>query len=169
MGRRRIPAEWRRIREIFLHQRESYDAAEVSALLGIPRAAVQDAIDDGRIAAVASGGGLRIAWEDVVALGLEHRWTFRMLTAALRGLGGAALPPLVRVATRPVALPRYQWQVLRAMAARQARAEGREITVSDLIEEAISTEILTKIEDWESVEAEVPGVREAAGWPGTES
>jgi len=197
MRRRRLPSDWKRIREVFLRRRASYDLTEVPALLGIPRAAVHAAIDQGTITRLSSrassegpgragrqahstsptrpgpsldarddrGDDFRIDWEDVVTLGLEHRWTYRMLTAALRGLDAAALPVLVRVITRPVLLPRYQWQVLRLLAARQSQRERREITVSDLIEDAVSTAVLMRIDDWEALEAELPGVRAAAEWP----
>jgi hypothetical protein len=163
--RRRRPSEWRRIREVFLGRRASYDSAEVTSLLGIDATAVRQAIDEGTITAVPDGASLRIAWEDVVALGLEHRWTVRTLTAALRGLHGAALPPLVRAVAGRVVLPRHQWQILRFLAARQTRAERREITASDLLEEAVSTALLTRIDDWEPLERSLPGVRAAAAWP----
>ncbi|HEX6096828.1 MAG TPA: hypothetical protein VF432_10935 [Thermoanaerobaculia bacterium] len=147
--RRRRSSEWKRIREVLLRRQASYGVAEVASLLGIAPETVE----------TASGPGL--SWEDIVALGLEHRWTYRTLTAACP----EALPPLVRVVTRPVALPRYQWAVLRLLAARQAQEQGREITVSDLIEEAVSTAVLTRIEDWASLEQALPGVRAAAEWP----
>jgi hypothetical protein len=100
-----------------------------------------------------------------LTLGLEHRWTVRMLTAALRGLESAPLPDLVRVRPRQVVRPRYQWQVLQLLAARRAKPEKRDFTVSDLLEEAVSTAVLTQINDWESLEAAFPGVRGAAAWP----
>lgn len=147
--RRRRSSEWKRIREVLLQRRVSYGVAEVAELLGIPAEAVEDA------------SGPDVAWEDVVALGLEHRWTYRMLSAACP----EALPPLVRGVTRSVALPRYQWALLRLLAAWQSEAEGRAITVSDLVEEAVSLAVLTRIEEWASVEAALPGVRAAAEWP----
>ncbi|HEX6100987.1 MAG TPA: hypothetical protein VF432_32010 [Thermoanaerobaculia bacterium] len=165
--RRRLPAEWKRIREVFLHRRPSYGSAEVPALLGIPESTLRQAIEEGTVAAIPSGGGeLRIAWEDVVALGLEHRWTYRLLTAALRGRSAAALPPLVRVKRGHVELPDYQWQILRLLAARRAHDERREITASDLLEEAVTTALLTPIDErgWERLDAALPGVR-AAAWP----
>jgi hypothetical protein len=163
--RRRPPTERERIREVFLGGRASYGAAEVPALLGINEARVRQAIDQGGIAAIADGAETRIAWEDVVTLGLEHRWTVRMITAALRGLDHASLPDLVRVRPGQVVLPRYQWQVLRLLAARRAKAEKRKITVSDLLEEAVSMALLSRIEEWDRLEASLPGVRAAAAWP----
>jgi hypothetical protein len=159
------PPEWRRIRQLFLERRASYDSAEVSTLLGVEPATVRQAVDGGAIAAVRSGEALRIAWEDVVALGLEHRWTYRMLAAALRGFDDAPLPPLVRTVAGRVVLPRYQWQILRVLATRKAHDERRQIIVSDLVEEAVSSAFLTTIEEWEGLATSLPGVRAAAAWP----
>lgn len=142
-----------------------YGLEEVSELLRIPGAAVQEAIDTGVVTALGTGSDLAIGWEDVVVLGLEHRWTLRMLTVALRGPGMDVLPPLIRVVSRPVALPSCQWKILRLIAAQRSEAEEREITVSDLIEEAISTAVVTRIEDWSTLEASQPGLRAATGWP----
>lgn len=161
--RHRPPTDRERIREVFLGGRAWYGAAEVPALLGIHEATVRQAIDQGGIAAIPVGAELRIAWEDVVTLGLEHRWTVRTITAALRGLD--CVPDPVRVRAGQVVLPRYQWQVLRLLAARRAKAEKRDFTMSDLLEEAVSTAVLSNSEDWERLDALLPGVRTAATWP----
>jgi hypothetical protein len=137
----------------------------VSELLRVPAAAVLDAIETGIITVLGTGSDVAVGWEDVVVLGLEHRWTPRMLTEALRGPGMHALPPLIRVLSRRVSLPSYQWEILRLIAAQRSEAEEREITMSDLIEEAISTAIVTRIEDWTTLEASHPGLRAAARWP----
>jgi hypothetical protein len=161
--RRRSPSiEWKRIREVFRERRASYDVADVPDLIGIPPATLQNAIAERIIDPGA------IAWEDIVALGLEHRWTLRMLTEALRGRDRELLPPLVRVVAGRVVLPRHQWQLLRFLAAERARNEYREITVSDLLEETVSTALLTHDHDWTRIEAALPGVRAAAAWPPSE-
>lgn len=160
--RRRPTSDETRIRALFVDRRDAYDPADVPALLGIPEAAVRKAIEEGAVSPDAAGA---IPWEDVVALGLEHRWTLRMLTEALRGRDRAALPPLVRAVAGRVVLPRHQWQILRLLAADRTRAERREITASDLLEEAISTVLLTRDSDWERIEAALPGVRAALAWP----
>ena len=162
--RRRPPSSARRrIRELFRGRHASYDAAEVPALIGIPRSTLQEAIANGAFEAHAA-----IPWEDVVALGLDHRWTLRTVTEALQGGGLAALPPLVRTVAGRVVLPRHQWQILRFLAAERSRTERRELNVSDLLEEAVSTALLTQIHDWDPLEALLPGVRAAAAWPSSE-
>ncbi len=163
--RRRRATEWKRIRELFRGQRASYDVAEAAALTGIPPVTLQKAIDEGRFDLTESGA---MAWEDVVFLGLEHRWTVRMLTEALRGRELAALPPLVRAVAGRIVLPRYQWQILRFLAAERARTEHRRITAGDLVEEAVSNTLQTQNHDWDRLEAALPGVRAAAIWPESE-
>lgn len=168
MTRRRRPSPDRdRIREVFLAPQPSYDQSGVAGLLGIPESTVRDALAGGTISAIGGGPELRIAWEDVVALGLEHRWTYRMLTEALRGVDAPALPPLVRVVPRRVVLPRFQWDALRLLAERRASDERREITASDLLEEATSG-FLSATADWDALETSIPGLRAAAAWPTTE-
>lgn len=165
--RRRPSPEGERIRELFLDRQESYEPGALARLLGISGATVREAIADGRITAIPAGGEVRIMWQDVVALGLEQRWTLRMLTEALRGADAAALPPPIRVVPHRVLLPQYQWDVLRLLAAQRARDERREITVSDLLEEATAA-LLAAIDDWEAWETSLPGLRAAAAWPAAE-
>jgi hypothetical protein len=160
--RHRPSPAWKRIRALFGERRAAYAPADVPGLIGIAPSVLQQAVAEGVIEPGA------VPWDDVVALGLEHRWTVRMLTEALRGAGLAALPPLVRTVAGRVVLPRHQWQLLRFLAADRARTEHREITASDLLEEAVSTALLTQIQDWTRLEAALPGVRAAAAWPSSD-
>lgn len=123
------------------------------------------AIAEGTIEAARTGEALLIAWDHVVVLGLNHRWTDRILTAALRDADSPLLPPLVQVMPGRVELPRYQWQILNALAERRGREERRELTVSDLLEEATS-ELLARMQDdtWDSL----PSTRAAAAWPSSD-
>ena len=123
------------------------------------------AIAEGTIEATRTGEALLIAWDDVVVLGLSHRWTYRILTAALRDADAPLLPPLVQVTPGRVELPRYQWQMLGALAERRSREERRALTVSDLLEEATS-DLLARTQDdlWD----ELPGMRAAAAWPSSD-
>jgi len=167
--RRTTASDRSHIREVFLRPEEVYGLKQVSGLLRLPDAAIHAAVEQGIVAVLGSGSEAAIGWEDVVMLGLEHRWTPRMFTEALRGPGIHVLPPLVRVRAGRVFLPHYQWKLLRLIAAQRSRSEERDITVSDLIEDAISTAVITKIEDWTTLEASQPGLRAAAEWPAGES
>jgi len=166
--RRTTASDWSHIREVFLRRAAVYGLTEVSGLLRLPDAAIQAAVEQGVVTVLGSGSEAAIAWEDVVMLGLEHRWTPRMFTEALRGRGIQVLPPLVRVTPERVVLPAYQWKILRLTSATRSRSEEREITVSDLIEEAVSTGVIAKIEDWTTLEASQPSLRAAAEWPAGE-
>ena len=154
-----------RIRAVFLKPRAIYTVREAAALLRLPGQVVEDALADGTIAGQPCDGGVGLRWADVVVLGMEHRWTPRMLTEALRRRNAPGLPPLVRTVPGRIVLPQYQWTVLRLLSARRARDERRELTISDLIEEAIMTAVLTRIDDWRNLESGQPGMRDAAEWP----
>jgi len=109
---------------------------------------------------------VRIAWADVVWLGLVHRWTYRTVSAAVRGHRTAALlPPLVRVVPGRVELPRYQWRVLGVLAAARQREQGGAWSASDVLEEAIRNFVVSSIDDWREFETMFPGVRAASEWP----
>lgn len=155
--------EWKGIREVFLSGRTSWDTAELPALLGIDESAVRQALEDGTLGAVSSC----VSWEELVAWALQTRWTYRMLTAALQGRHRGRLPRLARVTRGRIVLPRYQWKLLRHLAAEKARAERREITVSDLLEEAVTTAFVMKIEEWDRLERILPGIHAADAWPCT--
>jgi hypothetical protein len=163
--RRRTVSDRRRIREVFLRPRAMYSVDEAAGLLRLPASTIRTALENGIVTALEDGGETAIGWEDVVVLGLELRWTPRMLAEALSGRRVHVLPPLVRVAAKRVVLPSYQWKVLRVLAAQKSKEEEREITVSDLLEEAVSTAVLMAIDDWTSLEASQPGLRAAAAWP----
>jgi len=154
-----------RIREVFLKPRAIYAVDEAAALLRMPVQLVENAIAEGAVTSVPLDGGLGLPWADVVVLGMEHRWTYGMLTDALRGRNVPSLPPLVRGVAGRIVLPAYQWKLLRLLSARRARDERRHFTTSDLIEEAIMTAILTTIDDWRGLESAHPGIHAAAEWP----
>jgi len=162
--------EIQRIRRLFAHAHPSYSVAECAALLGVPAPAIQHQLDEGAITALRFGGELRISWTDVVWLGLISRWTYRMLSMAVRGRRAAGLlPRLVRVVPGTLELPRYQWQVLTMLAAERRRDEGRMWNASDLVEEAISNFIVPCIDNWPALETAAPGLRAASEWPGRDA
>ncbi len=155
-------ADLQRIRRLFADAQPSYGVAESAALLGLAEAEIRRELAEGNVAALQSGGETRIAWADLVWLGLMRRWTVRMLSDAVRG---RRMPALVRVVPGTLELPRYQWRVLALLAEERRREEGRAWSASDLVEEAISDFILPSGDDWQSLEAVAPGLRAASEWP----
>src|SRR4051794_9966639 len=79
------PADLQRIMRLFAHAHPSYSVAESATLLGLAETEISRELGEGSITALQFGGETRIAWTDLVWLGLLHRWTFRMLTVALHG------------------------------------------------------------------------------------
>jgi hypothetical protein len=163
--RRQYQADLARIREVFRDRRPSYAEAEIPDLIGIAPHLLGRAIELKAISTLPCDGEVHISWHDVVILALEHRWSYAMLTAALREPTEPQLPSLVQVSARRIALPRYQWQILTELASCRARSEHRVFTVSDLLEEAVTTAVLMPIDDWNRLEQTLPGVRAANEWP----
>lgn len=154
-----------RIRAIFLNPQTSYSLVKVPDLVGITPEDVLQAVQQGVLSPAQDGDDLRVSWEDVVALGLERRWTLRMLTEALQDDEVPTLPHSIRVVSGRALLPRYQWQLLRWLAAQQSRQESREITPSDLLEEAVDAAMAARGIDWKEVETVIPAIRAALAWP----
>ncbi|HYI09739.1 MAG TPA: helix-turn-helix domain-containing protein [Thermoanaerobaculia bacterium] len=123
-----------RIRKLFRAPRPWYGVAEAAEILRMQPPAVREAIAEGSIDAVDHEGQIRIPWEEVVTLGLLVRWTPRMVS---RALPAADVPPLARSVRGRVELPQYLWDRLALLAEERARAEEREITVSDVLEEVV--------------------------------
>src|SRR5437762_10296669 len=91
-------ADVQRIRRVFAHAHPSYSVDESAALIGVSEAEIQRQLDDGSVTALRFGGEVRIAWSDLVWLGLAYRWTYRLVSDAVRGRRAAGLlPRLVRV------------------------------------------------------------------------
>jgi len=158
-------ADVQRIRTLFSDARASYDVAESAELLGVSVDEIRRHIDERAVTALFSGEEVRIRWADLVGLGLDERWGYRLLTDALRGNCGAAhLPSLVRVVRGTLLLPSYQWKVLPILAAQWRCDQGRAWTASDIVEKAIS-DVLGDVTDWSALEAAIPGVRAASTWP----
>lgn len=124
--------------------------------------AVREAIADGTVDAVKFEGETRILWQEVVTLGVLRRWTPRVVSAALPL---QRVPSLARSVRRRVDLPRGLWELLALVAEERAAAEEREITVSDVIEEALHHALHAPITSGSSSEERIADLRAAAVWP----
>lgn len=156
------PSDRARIRRLFLRARPWYGLGEAAGLLAMTVDEVRRAIEDGVIEAVDFDGELRIAWQEVVVLGMLQRWTPRIISTALPP---QQVPPLARSARRPVHLPRYLWDLLALLARERSTNEDRELTISDLVEEALHHAVLADLESAEEMERQIPGIRKTAAWP----
>jgi hypothetical protein len=77
------PTEVRRIRTLFAHARPAYSIAEGAAILGMSEDEIRRELEQGSVTTLRFGGDVRIAWADLVWLGLVHRWTYRTVTPAV--------------------------------------------------------------------------------------
>lgn len=156
------PSDRQRIRELFTNRRTAYGLAEAASALGLSPDAVRQAIASGAVDGAGRGDEVRLAWEEVVTLAALRRWTPRIMSNALPD--GMVLP-LAKRERRRVDLPRYMWELLAILAAERTAAEGRLLTVSDLIEEAVDQTHVSGITPWSSIEERIPGVTAATVWP----
>jgi hypothetical protein len=151
-----------RIRELFLRPRPWYRLAEAAEALRMQPEDVRAAIAEGVADAVELEGEIRIPWEEVITLGVLRRWTPRVVSSALPA---EQVPELVRSVRKPIQLPRYLWELLAIVAAERTATEEREVTMSDVIEEAVHHALHAQVTSWKSLEERIPGVCTAAVWP----
>jgi hypothetical protein len=157
---RRRRTDRARIRHVFLRARPWYGLGEAAEVLAMTEDQVKEAIEDGVIDAVDFEGDPRIAWQELVVLGVLYRWTPRLIATAVPR---QHVPPLARSVRKPIDLPHYLWELLALVTTERTVAEERELTVSDIIEEAIHHALLDKTP--RALEQRLPGIRLAAAWP----
>jgi len=161
-------ADLKRIRTCFEHPRPSYSIDEATELLGISAKQIERYLEGGDATSLRLPGEVRIAWADLIVLGLHLRWTLRILTGAVHGSSAADhLPRLVQTVPGTLVLPRYEWKGLDFLASKRRRVDGRPWSVSDLVDEAIHQYHWSSVE-WDRIERSAPGIRAAAEWPTTE-
>lgn len=144
------------IRHIFLNPRRQFALLTAAQLLGISLGELKKDIADGGIVAISTGVGLRVPREEMIAAAME-RWDQAMIEEALGDDAAAVLPEAVRLVELRARVPRYQRDVVAAV----ARAEG----ISR--DQVLSREL----EDFACAYAErlggaVPTLRVGLRWPG---
>ena|SRR5437764_640810 len=144
------------IRRIFLNRRPHVNALlNAATWLGMSMKALRNDIADGAIVAVETGIGLRIPREEMLALAMRA-WPQAVIEEALGDEAPGVLPEAIRLVELRARVPRYQRDMLRALARRNG-------TTVD--------EVLTReLEDVACAHAEelavlVPGFGAALAWP----
>ena len=143
-----------RIRHIFLSPRPNFALMTAAHLLGMTLKELKREIEDGKIVAVSTALGQRMTREELVAVAMET-WEQSVIEAALGKDAAAVLPEAIRLVELRARVPRYQRDVLLAL----ARREGTSVDA-----------VLTReLEDVVSAHAEeltgVPGLSMAMQWP----
>jgi hypothetical protein len=144
-----------RIRHIFLSPRPNFALLTAADLLGMTLKELKREIEDGAIVAVWTAIGERMTREELVAAAMQ-KWEQSVIEAALGKDAAAVLQEAIRLVELRARVPRYQRDVLRAL----ARREGTSVDA-----------VLTReLEDVACAHAEelvgvVPELAMALAWP----
>jgi len=139
------------------------DLLSAARLLGITLEELARDIDDGVIVAASTRGGVRISRREMIAAAMRV-WEQTVIEDALGVDAAAVLPEAIRLVPLRVRVPRYQHDVLVALAARR-RTSVDEIVTRELEDVACAHA--------EELAAAVPslviglgsGTDAGAGWP----
>jgi excisionase family DNA binding protein len=145
-----------RIRCIFLGRDPDFGLMRAAELLGVTRDELERDIDDGAIVAVSTGSGRRVAREELIAAAMRG-WGQEAVEAALGEDAGRVLPEAIRLVLLQVRVPRYQRDVLVAMAERHG------MTVDEVAARELEDVACAHAEELAGV---VPGLGAALAWPG---
>jgi len=143
------------IRRVFLSPLPTYSLAETAALLGMSIGEVREWMAVGELEGVETGGGLAVAWDELVSFGMDF-WSQEAVEEALGSDLAEAIPELLRLADLSVRLPRLQVVTLERLAA----SDGQ--TVSAVLARELR-DLVSAHAEWLSVE--VAGFAEALAWP----
>jgi hypothetical protein len=142
--------------QLLTDRSRAFSVAQVARMLRLPEAVVAEA----------NGGRTNhpLSWQDVIALGLLHRWTIRMVAEVSPS---GAIPQALATQPGEISLPAYQWAVL-AHSAELRRAAGMDpdYGLSDAVEEAVFHYVVSCVGDWRPIEQRCPTAERAAMWPG---
>ena len=107
------------IRRIFLNPRPHLALMTAADLLGMTLKELKKDIDEGVIVAISTGVGVRITREEMMATALRL-WEQTVIEDALGVDAAAVLPEAIRLVLLRVRVPRYQRDVVVALAQRHA-------------------------------------------------
>ena len=116
-----------RIRHIFLSPRPNFALMTAADLLGITLKELKREIEDGAIVAVWTALGERMTREELVAVAMQ-KWEQSVIEAALGKDAPSVLPEAIRLVELRARVPRYQRDVLRALARREGTSVDAVLT-----------------------------------------
>jgi hypothetical protein len=145
-----------RIRHIFLNRGLNFALITAAELLGITMNELKRDIDGGAIVAVSTGVGMRVPKEELIAASMRV-WEQGVIEAALGDDAARVLPEAIRLVLLRVRVPRYQRDMLVALAARHGT------TVDDVLTRELEDVACAHAEE---LAAAVPSLTAALAWPG---
>jgi hypothetical protein len=116
-----------RIRHIFLSPRPNFALMTAADLLGLTLKELKREIEDGAIVAVWTAIGERMTREELVAVAMQT-WEQSVIEAALGKDARSVLPEAIRLVELRARVPRYQRDVLRALARREGTSVDAVLT-----------------------------------------
>jgi hypothetical protein len=116
-----------RIRHIFLSPRPNFALMTAADLLGFTLKELKREIEDGAIVAVWTALGERMTREELVAVAMQ-KWEQSVIEAALGKDAPSVLPEAIRLVELRARVPRYQRDVLRALARREGMSVDAVLT-----------------------------------------
>jgi hypothetical protein len=143
------------IRDIFLHGKDSYSAAEAANLLGWSEDQMAVAIAEGEVEANDTNNVWLLAWQEVAAMATA-KWPQEVIENALGPHIQAVIPQLVQLAELRVRVPRYEVVMLEMLAQRENTSVDAFLT-SHLLDLAAAES------GW--LAEELPGLAAAIRWP----
>jgi hypothetical protein len=144
-----------RIRHIFLSPRPNFALMTAADLLGFTLKELKREIEDGAIVAVWTALGERMTREELVAVAMQT-WEQSVIEEALGKDAPSVLPEAIRLVELRASVPRYQRDVLRAL----ARREGTSV-------DAVLTRELEDVASAyrDELVGAVPELASASAWP----
>ena len=148
-----------RIRRIFLNRGPNFALMTAAELLGITMEELKRDIDDGAIVAVSTGVGMRVPKEELIAAAMRV-WEQGVIEAALGDDAAKVLPEAIRLVLLRVRVPRYQREMLVALAKRHGT------TVDDVLTRELEDVACAHAEELAAV---APALNAASARPGEPS
>lgn len=144
-----------RIRRIFLNPRPSAALLTAADLLGMTLQELKCDIGDGAIVTVSTPLGMRVAKEELVAAAMRS-WDQATIEDALGDDAARVLPEAIRLVLLHVRVPRYQRDMLIALAERHGT------TIDEVLTRELEDVACAHAEELAAV---VPALSQALAWP----
>ena len=139
------------IRRIFLNPRPHLALLTAADLLGLTLKDMKKDIDDGVIVATSTGVGVRVTREEMIAAAMRL-WEQTVIEDALGDDAAAVLPEAIRLVLLRVRVPRYQRDVVVALARRHG------VSVDEIVSRELEDVACAHAEE---LAATVPSLRAA--------
>ncbi len=144
-----------RIRRIFVSRQSHFSQITAADLLGMSFAKLRREMADGTILTISTGVGMRVPKEEMIAAAMRT-WDQAAIETALGDDAPTVLPDAIRLVLLRARIPRYQRDMLVAL------AERYRTTVDEVLARELEDVACARAED---LAAKVPTLSQALAWP----